>query len=322
MNKNYQKFMGMFEETLREEAFKVDYPVETSDLTVNSDGTLTVNNVGTFGLEFNAFSQLFQRMVTIGDGETVRQTKMPVVHYLWNEQDTGIMQYAMERHLEKEGNQNWIMRTYGKSVRAFLSDTYSVINNSHVMANVIQTINNHNLVSDDFRVLDESNLGRDSFKIKLLFKNQNNGEYGSGLYFANNELGFGSISFHSLVKRTVCDNSIVSADNLSLYHRGDVLGRLSGIEDDLVRSLEHSSILFKNLHRSRDFPIPNMDNVLEHLQGRYNFTVDFMENVKKGTEGEHNVFGIVNGITYAAQFTDERERYEQIAGKILGTYVN
>lgn len=318
MNSQYDKFSGMMNDAVEHDFHKLDFVSTCRQMSIEDNTTILVNNKP-YELEQDAFTQMVKIISPVKNG---RNNSIAIADYLWHNKSNGIFQYALDKHLNAHPNQEFLVRTYDSSIRAFLSPNYAVMNNASVIMQVAAIINDNKMVNEKFRVV-ESNVSRDSMRVKLLFTEYDAGQYGTGIYVTNNELGNGSVAFHSLVKRASCDNSLISADNMALYHRGDIYNRLNAIEPELIASVNHSGNLLKLLYNSRHitFTPAQLETVIETIKDRYLLTDEFVEYMVDGMEGENNLFGIVNGITYAAKQYKDREHYEQIAAKLLDKYL-
>lgn len=317
MSNGYDKFQDMFSEVLSLDVHKYDFRAACREMVVTDDGNLVIQGEP-YELEYTAFSHLVKQIVDVTTPSGVRASKTSVVDYLWKNRHNGIFQYAMEKHIDEHPDKEFLVRAYKNSVRAFVSPNYAVLNNSAVMMNVMSVLGKNNFITDDFHVA-ESVVERDEIRIKIVIEEHREGHYGTGLYFTNNELGAGSVTFHSLVKRHSCDNSLVAAENRSLYHRGDIDSRFSLVEPDLVNSIRHSSTLLQMIEESRHKTLTaiQMDMMISKLKERYSLSEAFVERIYEGSEGQMNLWGIVSGITWASKTMRDREQYEAIAGKLL-----
>jgi len=319
MNSQYLRFADMITNAVEQEFHKYDFDATCKQMSVDETGSYISIKDRPYLLERDAFTQMVKIVTPSNNG---RNNSVAIADYLWNNKGNGIFQYAVQKHLNEHPNQEFMVRTYDNSVRAFLSPNYAKMNNSTVILRVADIINENKMINDDFRVV-ESKIDRDYMRVKLIFEDYDNGQYGTGIYFSNNELGNGSVAFHSLVKRASCDNSLISADNMSLYHRGDIFSRLSLVEPELIASVNHSATLLKLLSNSRHttFTPEQHTTIVNAIKERYLLSDEFVERMDKGSEGERNLWGIVNGITFAAKEMKDREYYEQVASKIMDKYL-
>jgi hypothetical protein len=319
MNSQYARFADMISNAVDQEFHKADFTAPCRRMRIDETGEFLYVNDYPYFLERDAFTQIVKVIAPTNNG---RNNGVAISDYLWNNKENGIFQYAFTQHILENPEQEFLVRTYDNSIRAFLSPNYAIMNNAAVIMRVAAIINDNKLVNQDFRVV-ESKIERDVLRVKLIFNDYDSGQYGTGIYFTNSEVGNGSVAFHSLVKRAICDNSLLSADNMSLYHRGDIYNRLTLIEPELINSVNYSAQLMQllNVSRRTTYTPEQIETLTTAIKERYNLSDDFVQRMEDGRENENNLFGIVNGITYAAKDMKDREHYEQIAAKIMNKYM-
>lgn len=321
MNNQLNKFVEMIEQSVELDTKKQDFVIACDDIAVspNKQRSLRLNGTN-YELDFYAFNSLIHQLVKVNSTPLQRRSKITLSEYLWNNQDNGIFRYAVNQHLGENRDKQFLVRLFEDKIRVFLKPTYSILNNSDTMLSVMRFLGSNQLLTDEFKVV-EHKFNRDFIKIKMLLNDRTNDEYGRGIYFSNNEIGEGGISFHSLVKRHICDNSIISAENFLLYHRGDVQNRLANVESSLLDSLEYSSNVVHFLESSKNYPVYAMPVLLDNFKKEYSASDEFIQHMEDEINRTSNtMFGFTQGITWAAQFTSEREEWEHIAGKILNVY--
>lgn len=233
----------------------------------------------------------------------------------------------LNRHLEKKSDM--YLRTYGTSARAILSTQYVDFPNTRLL----QMVN-------DALPLAETSLGQignvqmgkafcvvtpDYLHARISLANvmTDEGEYRLGVYIGNDEVGNGRLRVLPGIQRTSCQNSLAFDydTGLSLIHRG-----IQSLNANIVAAaiLNSFKIGMENLNvllKAREIEVPKIEDEITKLAKQYNWSLGIQNAVVFGTEGNGTLFGLVNGITYAAHEKmdndDSRISLELLAGKVL-----
>lgn len=233
----------------------------------------------------------------------------------------------LNKHIERRPDM--FLRTYGTSARAILSTQYVDFPNTRLL----QMVN-------DALPLAENSLGQSgnvqmgkSFcvvtpdylhaRISLANIMTDEGEYRLGVYIGNDEVGNGRLRVLPGIQRTSCQNSLVFDydTGLSLVHRG-----INSLNANLVAAaiLNSFKIGMENLNvllKAREIEVPKIEDEITKLAKQYNWSLGVQNAVVFGTEGKSTLFGLVNGITYAAHEKmdndENRISLELLAGKVL-----
>lgn len=130
--------------------------------------------------------------------------------------------------------ENRMVRTLDGNARAFLSDSYKIVDNAQIMASVLPvladrpdlTLDRHSTVTDR-RMYIKAVFPRTQGEIKRGDVVQ------AGLLISNSEIGQGGIMVEPFVYRLVCSNGMVGQNVLRQYH----LGRAQGGDNDAAREI-------------------------------------------------------------------------------------
>jgi len=185
-------------------------------------------------------------------------------------------------------------------------------------------------------------VSRDKIVARVLFYDQQvrNDVYGLGWYIANSEIGDGAFEVGAIIKRGSCDNTIAfdtENTHVGMLADGEWRGgfkripHIGGTNKYLVAlqelasahgtAIEAAMVYLNSFLASQKIEIPDMEAELKKMAKAYGWDEELMVSVAIGTEGQANVFGLVNGITWAAHthVADPIQGFEmeKIAGKLL-----
>lgn len=231
---------------------------------------------------------------------------------------------------------NWLVRTITRShrtadegvyytsehARAVLTDRYAVVDNLPLLEMLRGTAREGGL--DDLKLV-RSGVNENTLTMKAVYRerrDQDDSDYGVGIFLSNDETGRGGIVLGALVQRNSCANSIIVTDKQRWVHRGSSSTLLTQIQAAMGDALRLGFEAFNKLMQARREQLPNIGTVISALADEYGWDSAVQTMVGVGTESQPTRFGLVNGITYAAHqsFADDDEamvEMEQLGGRVL-----
>jgi len=218
---------------------------------------------------------------------------------------------------------NWLVRSYDDTARAVLSDRYTAINNSDLL-DILNQISNG--TQQPHHLTRNSSVTPDSLNVRIIWKNidtgddsHGNGSWGIGTYVRNGETGNRKGGILPLVQRHSCQNSIIIDNGKSGYeflHLGSLSSKLTLVKAAISDVLPFAAHLLDKLIKADGEKIPDFTDVISGLCKQYNWDEDVKLKIATGTEGRDTRAGLVNGVTYVANFIEDPDRKAdfQIAG--------
>jgi len=230
------------------------------------------------------------------------------------------VEYLIKHRIEK--GKRWRLRLKGNTVRGLVSGSYQPFDNSKVAA-VWENIGQY----DRFKY--QSLLDDTSFFLRAIVpngedKNDKLGGLLTGFYVRNSEVGRSGISAGPIVYRLVCSNGLVVAqERKALLYKRHIWIDKAAIAEMLNYAVSGAIALSRKtteaMAEARRTPI-NIDALVQKLD-----ELELEEQLRQQaldsfiSDGDHNVFGMVNALTSTARGLPPHERYEleRSAGKIL-----
>lgn len=316
---------------------KVDY---TSDYkpVYFPDGKLLMEdknlNLSTpFTTSHHAVYQLCQRLGrgTFGSGNNKSLPAEAIEKWLSDEDYSRHAAGILNAHIDRVDPRLFV-RTFDGQARAFLSNRYAVVQNTEILEKVTEALDLLDKASSKpvrpevFR----SNVTPNSlflrFRVANVIPEGETGPYGLGVMIQNDEVGLSRLKALPAIWRGNCDNSFAIDDGnetaLNVRHIGE--GQL--LADRVALVIAHSIKLggeyLNRFLRAKSIEIPNIFENISKMAESEKWSVEFTDAVREGTEGSHSLYGMINGITYAAHhvYADDQANmtsWELRAGKLL-----
>ncbi len=219
----------------------------------------------------------------------------------------------------------------GVIVRAFLTEAYSILNNSKVAENIVNNIDsslkpkiiqfhNEEKMLHMRIVFDSTDIGLDNSMIKKgdILK--------TGIDISNSEVGYKSLIIEPLVYRLVCSNGLRTwgTDGDIIRQRHSFISDrelnqlvITGVNDSEEKALE----LIRKLDNSRKLEIGNPVEFIRRVGEEQRIGKKFTEKVVNSylEEPLRNRYGVVNAFTRASRHLDiePRTKIETLAGRVL-----
>lgn len=230
----------------------------------------------------------------------------------------------------------WFVRAYNGQARAVLTTGYASTPNTELIRLAVEGVTR--LAGESGQVVDvlnfpaeRSSVTPDHLHLYAGLRNvqvpgasqDGGGFFKLGFTIRNSEIGDGGLKISPYVQRTSCTNSIVFSGNEDFYaiHRGSGRHLMREVVIAIGNALRLSFDGLEMFLNAREVELPNISAEIDKLAEKHGWTTEVIASVGAGTEGQHNLFGLVNGITFAAhdQFSDPAERMEMeaLAGGLL-----
>jgi hypothetical protein len=225
------------------------------------------------------------------------------------------------------GRDRWFLRAKNDVLRGALSERYTRLDNTDLLTSLLPSLDARFEVGW-FAITDESlhlrlldpTLARDVLPNDRLV---------AGLHIANSEVGKRSVTVDALVYRLVCANGLVRlVKGKSLLQRRRVAITTARMElalkTALREALMQSTGFMERLSWATSQHVSEMPDVLDTLTTQWGLSQTLRGKVQEAILAEprhqhETLYGLVNGLTSAAQGLEADERYtlETLAGKLL-----
>lgn len=219
----------------------------------------------------------------------------------------------------------------GTVVRAFLTESYSILNNSRAVRTVLDSVDmslqpkvtqfyNSEKMMHMRIVFDRTEIGLDKSMIKR------GDTIKTGIDISNSEVGFKSLVIEPLVYRLVCDNGLrtwgVDGDIVRQRHSFVSDSELNDmVMIGVKKSTNKAFEVVKRLDESRKIKIINPIETIRKISEQQNVGKKFTEEIVRAymQEPMNNRYGIVNAFTRASRVAapEKRLEIETLAGRIL-----
>jgi len=212
----------------------------------------------------------------------------------------------------------WLVRAYGDTCRAVLSEKYSPIGNTEILEIIARAIGRF-----DYAIL-RPELSPDHVRVRVRFPDRDEGNFGFGVAVTNGETGLHAVCVYPFIQRHSCENSIVfSPENgYRQPHVSIPRGLLrANVEDAILRGLRYSLDMREKIAEANVEVIPSFADRMARLLKGAGYGKDTLNVALVGTEAMQTRMGVVNGLTFAAHHAgldgERAFRLERIAGEVL-----
>lgn len=213
-------------------------------------------------------------------------------------------------------------RAYDNDIRAVLSDRYAPIDNTTILEMVRDAIGMlekqaskpikvevyHSNVTPDDLYLRYRILGAD------ILPPGETGPYAFGGLITNGETGKVRIKMLPTIFRGPCTNTQAFDDGndmaVNMRHYGQAQIMNDRVALAIGSSIKLGQVYLNKLIAAKEVQIPDIFGVISKMAESEGWSVEVTDAVRSGTEGQHNLWGFINGLTYAAhtQFADSQEK--------------
>jgi hypothetical protein len=284
------------------DAHKADYEVKAVDFMLHDEGHFTIEGKGEYGIEDHALGQACARF-----GDAHMGFAIPRNYARWNIDHQPALYAQTWRAHTMAYDKPAFVRTYSDSVRAFMSDKYTHIDNRDVLPMLEKFINDK---AGGRYELVRPYVGRDGMNIRIMFQNVNpdrgtDGPYGIGVVVRTGETGLVSPAVLPFIQRHACTNSTVWQEGgKTIKQSGNREYKLVELIGAIGGALGASAELLESMMRTRYVELPSIGSIIAGLAEKHDWGVELTHAVSAGTEGQETLFGLVNGLTYAAHHID------------------
>lgn len=296
-------------------ANKHDSVAPARSLSFTPDGRLTVPNnlfggALSLGLEDLAISQLAGRLgPTFWDAS---KRTIPSDFYKHLNRAYPAHFASLTNDLLGGHDGNLLVRGYGDDARAILSDSYARLDNSEVLDMASQVLDGlpYQIVESGKYFSKNDGVQRDEMAIRVVVKHVKPGDentgYGLGVLIRNGETGGAASEIRPLIMRTSCMNSLVFKQGeagedlgLRLTHRGVRAAKLNLMASAIAEALPMAEDNLVKYLNTRTAKI-DLAGVIAKLGEDHGWSEDMSLAVGVGSEGHQSVYGLINGLTFAA----------------------
>ena len=318
---------------------KKDVLLRPSFFEFGHDGAVPLVNVihgehkgATFVLEPEALNDVFKTLAPTTEYEATltkrsRQRK-PISNWLYSvPASAGVL----NDQLRRSNNKQLRFRLYDTTelegsnantpivVRAIVSDSYLPIDNTTVLTAAMEQTGGMPIGYNSY-------VSRDGFGIQSVIEQFRSGSYGVGVQTTNMETGNSSVAMRPLVQRNVCTNSLVvvgTGMSARWVHRGATATILNGFGERIAASIEYSQQAVHALESLRGVELPlrtrTYHEFVEAFCRKEGYSESFLDDMLLGAETHKDMYGFINGQTYAAKGLKFSARYraEALAGSMV-----
>lgn len=226
-------------------------------------------------------------------------------------------------------DQKWLVRAYDNSARAVLSNRYEVVDTLECLEWTKEALESQTAHAYKFHNV---HLTPDYLRLSITMSDITipdggkgrgaGGVYGIGCDIGTGEIGNAMIRCAPYVQRTSCTNSIVYNGGEAFLHRHSGSRNLlvSQFCDAVFAALKGCEEVLQRLVQSLRVPIPSVDDIISEMCKENGWSEGLGIAIAMGVEGENNLWGLVNGISYAANTLEDEEKrleFHVLAGSLL-----
>jgi hypothetical protein len=224
-------------------------------------------------------------------------------------------------------NREWFVRTYDGAVRAVLTNRYSVVDCTEVLRWVQQIMDDRSDGGDPTYIRPWVNAHQ--LCLKVILKDvtlpgpgpAGGQPWGVGVYVATGEVGNRAIEVCPLVQNNACANSIwMRHDGHWRHtHTGNAQLLRQAFLVHLLEAFQGTERLLQRLLAAETARLPSFDEILDDMCERHAWSRSTRDNIVRGTDRQNTVYGLTQGISYAAQQVDPAagDEMEAVAGEWL-----
>lgn len=316
------------------DSFKRDIIVAPTAIQLRPEGGFSINGEGGFTLEDHALRQAGQRLgLPFFDGAlSGKDTKAYIERF---PQHYGPIWQSLSEGYEATGNgsRQVLARTYGdNAIRAYMSDRFTAIDNRDMLGILKDYLDS---AQDGQYQLVRPWISRDGMTVDVIFPNDGGGYsfrpnntngddsgYGFGVRIRTGEIGNYSPSVAPLLQRHACTNSVVSTDKgITLKQQGNREVKMNLLISAIGETLQSGVELVKRLIAARNVKLPKMASIISEMVRKEEWSEEVQLRFSAGTENQDSLWGIVNGLTYAAHASEigaeQATAMEEFAGALL-----
>lgn len=306
-------FQPLLDRCAEFDAFKSDTVVDTAKFRFGDGGEAVVPS--TFGatllrMEDNALNQLGDRLGKHFWEASKRTIPADFYRQLYGSFPQHFA--GLTNDLLDKMDAKLLVRAYDDKVRAILSDQYATLDNNELLDMASQVLKDvpFEIVESGRYYRDNDGVQRDEMTVRVVVKNVlppgEGGGYGLGIMIRNGETGGYASQIRPLVMRTSCMNSLVfrTGENgeqlgLRLHHRGSKQSKAILMAAAVAEALPMAQDGLERFLETKRMEI-DLGAVIAKLGEDQGWSDEMKIGVAAGSEGNSTIFGLINGITFAA----------------------
>lgn len=309
----------------RYDAHKKDYEIPATDFRLWPTGGFTCGSELSkrFTLEDGALVQMCARFgKPFYDGALPRDYTKALINDFPAEYGPILASHAAGY------GKNVFVRTYGSgdggSVRAFMSDRFTHIDNRDVLGILQEFL--HNAKNGGRYSLVRPYVGRDELTIRVMIQTVrpqgSDSPYGVGCVIRTGEIGNVSPSIMPFIQRGVCTNSTVWQEGgIKLKQTGDRRNKLMLLIGAMGEAIQACPELLNRMIAAQYEQLPSLDSIIDGMAEKFEWSQEMTIAVARGTENQQTRAGLVNGLTYAAHAMElpaqKAVELEMLGGQML-----
>ncbi len=230
-------------------------------------------------------------------------------------------------HPNAPKRERWLLRAKGETLRGVLSEHYTSMDDTQLLDSLRPVLNGYYQV--DWFGLSEESLHLRVVDPRLTQEVLKDDALSAGVHISNSEVGARSVVVDALVWRLVCANGLIRlVKGKSLLRQRHIhisTPRFEvALEEAVAQAVQTSHEFVQGMKTATKQPVPDVEKALEKLGIRFGLPQSVQDAAKQSILGEradqqHTVYGLVNGLTRAAQALPDEERYslEVLAGRLV-----
>lgn len=270
-------------------------------------------NVGPYYIQGRALSQICSRLgkATFGDGTAKQLPREAFRIWLDNSTFAPHASALLNDHVDKV-DPHWFVRTYKDDARAVLTEKYADISNTSILEQLatafrlVEEKADHRINVQIYRsgvTPDDLHLHYRILGADVLPPGEK-GPYAFGGVVQNGECGDLRLKMLPAIYTGVCTNTIVIDDgtdvSVNMRHYGSNVILQDRVAIAIAHSVELGTTYLNKLIATKEVEIPDLFTKITKIAEQENWSVELADAVRTGTDGNLNLFGLLNGMTYAA----------------------
>lgn len=295
---------------------------------------LPSDGLSLFNLEDNAFNQMGRKLGTPFFGRDEDTGKMsrnglPRDYFVqMGKVNPALYEQMMNYHLDLYPNGGYI-RTHGDTVTAWMGSDYQRFD-ADDMLTTLKDIVDAGKITRCAPL--QANIWRDGMDVSFLtyLKDGSEGKdagddspYAAGFTLTTGHTGNIAVGILPFVMRGRCINTAryEYTREIKFKHNGNRVARMNSMYTMIMDCVHMTEELYQNILKSRFVALPNLEEVARKFTDDNGLTDSFFADMMQGCEKSQTVWGLANGITWAAQDekvdNETRIKLETVAGSVV-----
>ena len=214
-----------------------------------------------------------------------------------------------------------LVRGYDGSARGVLSSGYSILDNTTLLQWTKEVLEKGG--GGEYKLI-RPYITEDTLALRIIFAEEEGGNYGFGVYIRNGEVGNSSMQVAPFVQQNSCSNSTTwTAGGWWQRHRWsepESAIRLA-FERAMFKGLKSSPAILNKLYEAERQDLPNFFDEVKLFCKTHQLSEKVKDAVLVGSERQQTVAGVSRGLSYASHAVKQSEevshRLSSLAGDVL-----